>query len=61
MSEIGVELLLRVAKLVGATVIGVPIYLALTGWFGATPGSELALLSWLAGGMTILLLETSAF
>jgi len=61
MSEILTELLLRLTKVVVALVIGVVVYLVLTAWFGATPGAELAVLSWLAGAAAVLLLETNAF
>ena len=61
MSEIAIELLLRLTKVLVALVIGVVIYVVVTSWFGATPGAELAVLSWLAGAATVLLLETNAF
>ena len=61
MSEIVLEFLLRFAKLILAALIGVVIYVLLVGPFGV-PGSPLvALESWIAGALVILLLETSAF
>jgi hypothetical protein len=61
MQELVVEVGLRVAKLVIATVLGVVIYAVLTGLFGATGSVQLALESWLAGAVVILLLETGIF
>ena len=61
MQELLVEIGLRVAKLVLATVIGALIYVALTGPFGAPGSVQLALESWLAGAAVILLLETGIF
>ena len=61
MQELLVEIGLRVAKLVLATVIGAVIYLVLTGPFGAPSSVQLALESWLAGAAVILLLETGIF
>ena len=61
MQELLVEIGLRVAKLVIATVLGAVIYAVLTGPFGAPGSVQLALESWLAGGLIILLLETGIF
>jgi len=61
MQELLVEIGLRLAKLVIATVIGVVVYAVLTGPFGAPPSAQLALESWLAGALVILLLETGIF
>jgi hypothetical protein len=58
MQELLVEIGLRVAKLVLATVIGLVVYAVLTGPFGAPGSVQLALESWLAGALVILLLET---
>jgi hypothetical protein len=61
MQELLVEIGLRVAKLVIATVIGLVVYAVLTGPLGAPPSAQLALESWLAGALVILLLETGIF
>ena len=61
MQELLVEIGLRVAKLVVATVLGLVIYAVLTGPFGAPGSTQLALESWLAGALVILLLETGIF
>jgi hypothetical protein len=55
LSEIG----LRLAKAFGALILGSIVYLVAIGPFGASPGVELALLSWLSGAAFILLVETS--
>jgi hypothetical protein len=61
MQELLVEIGLRVAKLVIATLIGLVVYAVLTGPFGAPGSVQLALESWLAGALVILLLETGIF
>lgn len=61
MQELIVEIGLRVAKLVVATVLGLVIYALLTGPFGAPGSVQLALESWLAGALVLLLLETGIF
>jgi len=55
LSEIG----LRLVKALVALVIGSIVYLLASGPFGASPGVELALLSWLSGAAFVLLVETS--
>jgi hypothetical protein len=61
MQELIVEIGLRVAKLVLATVIGLAIYAVLTGLLGAPGSAQLALESWIAGALVLLLLETGIF
>ena len=61
MQELLVEIGLRVAKLVIATVIGLVIYAVLTGPLGAPGSAQLALESWIAGALVLLLLETGIF
>ncbi len=61
MQELLVEIGLRVAKLVIATVLGLVLYAVLTGPFGAPGSVQLALEAWLAGAIVILLLETGIF
>jgi hypothetical protein len=61
MNELLVEIGLRVAKLVLAALLGLVIYVALTGPLGATGSPQLALEAWIAGALVILLLETGIF
>jgi hypothetical protein len=61
LQELVVEIGLRVAKLVIATVIGGILYFVLTNVAGAPGSVQLALESWLAGALAILLLETGIF
>lgn len=56
-----VEILLRLAKLLIALVIGAVLYMVLTGPFGATGSPELALLAWLSGSAVVLLAESGLF
>ena len=59
MSNLVNEILLRLAKALAALVLGVILYVVLTGPFGATGSPELALLAWLSSAAFILLVETS--
>ena len=59
MGNLVFEILLRLAKAGAALVIGILVYLVVTGPFGAAPSAELALLCWLSGAAFILLVETS--
>lgn len=59
MSNLLADIGLRLAKALAALVLGAIVYALAIGPFGATPGVELALLSWLAGAAFILLVETS--
>ncbi len=61
MNEILVEIGLRVGKLVLAGLLGLVIYVVLTGPFGAAGSAQLALESWIAGGVVILLVESGPF
>jgi hypothetical protein len=54
-----VEILLRLAKVVAALIVGVVVYLVATGLLGAPGSVELALLAWLSGAAFILLVESS--
>ena len=59
MSNLIVEILLRLAKAGVAALLGLILYVVLVGPLG-NPGSvELALLCWLSGAAFILLVETS--
>ena len=59
MRELVAEILLRLAKVLGALAIGLVIYVVLTGPLGIAGSAELALLAWLAGAAFILLVESS--
>lgn len=61
MSEIVLEFVLRLAKLILAALIGVVVYVLLVGPLGVPGSPQLALEAWIAGALVILLLETSAF
>ena len=58
MSNLVVEILLRLAKAGIAAVLGFVLYLVLVGPFGATGSAELALLCWISGAALVLLVET---
>jgi hypothetical protein len=53
------EILLRLTKVAAAAVLGLAIYLLLTGPLGNAGSAELALLAWLSGAAVILLVESS--
>ena len=59
MSHLLVEILLRLSKVVAAALVGLVIYLLLTGPFGVAGSPELALLAFVAGAVGILLTESS--
>ena len=59
MSELVSEALLRLAKVLAAVVIGAVVYLFATGPLGATGSPELALVAFIAGGVAVLLMESS--
>lgn len=59
MSNLVVEILLRLLRPAVAAVIGALLYLILTGPVGATGSVELGLLSFLAGAAFILLVQES--
>ena len=59
--ELVVEIGLRLAKLVIATVFGVIVYWLLTGPMGAPGSAQLALEAWIAGALILLILETGIF
>ncbi len=61
LQELVVEIGLRLAKVVLATVLGAIVYAVLTNVVGAPGSEQLALESWLAGALVILLLETGIF
>ena len=59
--EFVVEIGLRLVKVVFASLIGLVVYVALTGPLGMAPSGELALQSWIAGMLVFLILETGIF
>ena len=59
MSNLVFEILLRLAKVGAAIVVGALVYAILIGPLGATGSVELALLSWLSGAAFVLLVESS--
>ena len=58
MSNLVIEILLRLAKAGIAAALGVVLYALLVGPLGATGTVELALLCWLSGAAFVLLVET---
>jgi hypothetical protein len=61
LSNLIVELLLRVAKAGASALVGVIVYLVAIGLLGAAPSVELVLLCWLSGAAFVLLVESSPF
>jgi hypothetical protein len=57
--ELVVEILLRLSRVLAATVIGVVLYLILVGPLAVTGSAQLAILTWLVGAAFVLLIETS--
>jgi len=57
-SNLVIEILLRLAKAGIAALLGLVLYLMLVGPFGATGTVELALLCWLSGAAFVLIVET---
>ena len=61
MQELVVEVGLRVAKVLVASLVGLLIYLLLTGPFGVAPSAQLALEAWIAGMLVFVIFETGIF
>jgi hypothetical protein len=61
MQELIVEIGLRIAKVLVASLIGLVIYWVLTGPLGVAGSAELALEAWIAGALVFLILETGIF
>jgi hypothetical protein len=59
MSNLIVEILLRLAKAGAAAVVGVGLWILLVGVVGVDGSAELALLCWISAAAFILLVETS--
>jgi hypothetical protein len=60
-SNLVIELLLRLAKAGAAALVGLIVYLVAIGPLGAAPSVQLALLCWLSGAAFLLLVESSPF
>lgn len=58
MSNLIIEILLRVAKAGAGLALGVLLYGVVVGLVGAHPSVELALLCWLSGSACILLVQS---
>ena len=58
MSNLVIEILLRLAKAGIASLIGIVLYLILVGPLAVAGSAELALLCWLSGAAFVLLVET---
>ncbi len=61
MSNLIIELLLRLAKAGAAAVVGLILYVVAIGPLSALPSVELALLCWISGAAFMLLVESSPF
>lgn len=59
MAPLVAEILLRLAKVGAALVLGLLVWVVAVGPLGQPPSFELALLSWLSGAMLVVLVETS--
>jgi len=59
MSNLVVEILLRLGKALAALAVGLLVYAVAVGLLGASPSIELGLLSWLSGAAFVLLVESS--
>jgi hypothetical protein len=59
--ELVVEIGLRIAKVVLASLIGAVIYWVLTNLVGAPGSVQLALEAWIAGALVLLIVETGIF
>ena len=58
MSNLVIEILLRLAKAGIAALIGIVLYLVLVGPLAVAGSAELALLCWLSGAAFVVLVET---
>ena len=59
MSQLINEILLRLAKLVAAGVIGAVVYVVVVGPLGVKSSFEVAALCWISAAVSLLLLESS--
>ena len=58
MSNLVIEIVLRLAKVGIAAALGIALYLVLVGPLGVPGTADLALLCWLSGAAFVLLVET---
>ena len=61
MQELAVEVGLRVAKVLVASLVGLVIYFLVTGPLGVPGSAQLALESWIAGMLVFVIFETGIF
>ncbi|HEX7591914.1 MAG TPA: hypothetical protein VF375_08170 [Candidatus Limnocylindrales bacterium] len=59
MSQLINEILLRLAKLVAAGVVGAIVYLVAVGPLGVNPSFELAALCWISASLGLMLVSSS--
>ena len=59
MSQLVNEILLRLAKLLAAGIIGAVLYVVAVGPFGVAGSFELAALCWISAAVALLLIESS--
>ena len=59
MKELVAEMLLRLAKVAAAAIVALVVWLVLTGPLGAEATPTLGLLCFIAGGVAVLLMESS--
>ena len=59
MSELVAEVLLRLSKILAASLVGAVVYIVLVGPLGQGGSAELALLAWLVGAAAVVLVESS--
>jgi hypothetical protein len=59
--EFVVEVGLRLVKVLVASLLGLVVYIVLTGPLGVPPSTQVALESWIAGMLVFLILETGIF
>jgi hypothetical protein len=57
--ELVAEILLRLVKVAAAALVGLLLFVVLTGPLGVPATAELGLLAWLAGAAFVLLVESS--
>jgi hypothetical protein len=59
--EYVVEVGLRLVKVLVASLLGLVVYVVLTGPLGVPPSTQVALESWIAGMLIFLIVETGIF
>jgi hypothetical protein len=59
--ELLVEIGLRIAKVLFASLLGLVIYLVVTGPLGVPGSAQIALESWIAGMLVFVIVETGIF